>query len=245
VHASDTTTAENVARRMLQEMLQPFSLDAMSFSIQCSIGVALYPQDGASLDELIKQADSAMYRVKERGRGNYGFYQPQMNANLLTRMKLEHAMRQALGKHAMQVHYQPQVEMGTGRIVGVEALLRWTDESMGVVSPATFIPLAEDTGYIVTLGAWVLEQAVMQAASWARSGLSLVMAVNVSALELRQADFVERLAALLQEYALPADCLELELTESMLLQDAQEAAQRLHALAELGVALAIDDFGTG
>jgi len=97
VHASDTTTAENVARRMLQEMLQPFSLDAMSFSIQCSIGVALYPQDGASLDELIKQADSAMYRVKERGRGNYGFYQPQMNANLLTRMKLEHAMRQALG----------------------------------------------------------------------------------------------------------------------------------------------------
>ena len=245
VHASDGAAAEHVARRMLQEMQQPFSLDGMSFSIQCSIGVALYPQDGASLDELIKQADSAMYRVKERGRGNYGFYQPQMNANLLARMKLEHAMRQALSHDAMQVHYQPQVELGSGRIVGAEALLRWTDAEMGVVSPATFIPLAEDTGYIVTLGAWVLEQSVMQAARWMRAGLALVMSVNVSALELRQADFVERIARLLEQYELPACCLELELTESMLLQDAQEAAQRLRALADLGIALAIDDFGTG
>ncbi len=245
LHASDSTAAQNVARRMLHEMLQPFSLDGMSFSIQCSIGVALYPQDGVSLDELIKQADSAMYRVKERGRGTYGFYQPQMNANLLERMKLEHAMRQALGRNAMQVHYQPQVELESGRIVGAEALLRWTDEAMGPVSPGAFIPLAEDTGYIVTLGAWVLEQSVMQAARWARAGLSLVVSVNVSALELRQADFVERIAQLLQEHELPAHFLELELTESMLLQDAKEAAQRLHALAELGIALAIDDFGTG
>lgn len=245
VHASDSAAAENVARRMLQEMQQPFSLDGMSFSIQCSIGVALYPQDGVSLDELIKQADSAMYRVKERGRGNYGFYQPQMNANLLARMKLEHAMRQALSRDAMQVHYQPQVELESGRIVGVEALLRWTDEDLGAVSPATFIPLAEDTGYIVTLGAWVLEQSVQQAARWMRAGLSLVMSVNVSALELRQADFVDRIALLLQQYELPARYLELELTESMLLQDAQEAAQRLRALADLGIALAIDDFGTG
>ncbi|MGP1628634.1 MAG: sensor domain-containing protein [Giesbergeria sp.] len=245
VHASDSTAAENVARRILQEMLLPFSLDGMSFSIQCSIGVALYPQDGASLDELIKQADSAMYRVKERGRGNYGFYQPQMNVNLLARMKLEHAMRQALGKQAMQVHYQPQVDMVSGRIVGVEALLRWTDEELGAISPASFIPLAEETGYIVTLGAWVLEQSVMQAARWARIGLSLVVSVNVSALELRQADFVERISRLLQEHDLPAHYLELELTESMLLQDAQEAAQRLHALSDLGIALAIDDFGTG
>lgn len=245
LHASDSTAAQNVARRMLHEMLQPFSLDGMSFSIQCSIGVALYPQDGVSLDDLIKQADSAMYRVKERGRGTYGFYQPQMNANLLARMKLEHAMRQALGRNAMQVHYQPQVELESGRIVGAEALLRWTDEEMGPVSPGAFIPLAEDTGYIVTLGAWVLEQSVMQAARWARAGLSLVVSVNVSALELRQSDFVERIGRLLQEHGLPAHYLELELTESMLLQDAQEAAQRLHALAELGVALAIDDFGTG
>lgn len=245
VHASDSAAAENVARRMLQEMLQPFSLDGMSFSIQCSIGVALYPQDGASLDDLIKHADSAMYRVKERGRGNYGFYQPQMNANLLARMQLEHAMRQALGREAMQVHYQPQVELESGRIVGVEALLRWTDAERGAISAGIFIPLAEDTGYIVTLGAWVLEQAVKQAAQWVRAGLSLVVSVNVSALELRQPDFVERIARLLKEHALPAHFLELELTESMLLQDAQEAAQRLQALADLGIALAIDDFGTG
>lgn len=245
LHASDSTAAENVARRMLQGMQEPFSLEGMSFSIQCSIGIARHPQDGATLDDLIKQADSAMYRVKERGRGNFGFYQPQMNANLLARMKLEHAMRQALGKNAMQVHYQPQVDMASGRIVGAEALLRWTDAEMGAVSPATFIPLAEETGYIVTLGAWVLEQSVAQAARWTRAGLPLVVSVNVSALELRQADFVERIAQLLQEHGLPAHCLELELTESMLLQDAQEAAQRLQALADLGLALAIDDFGTG
>lgn len=245
LHGADAVVAESVARRILDDMLRPFLLDGMGFSIQCSIGMALYPQDGEGLDDLIKQADTAMYRVKERGRGNYGFYQPQMNANLLARMKLEHAMRQALSHDAMQVHYQPQVELGSGRIVGAEALLRWTDVEMGVVSPATFIPLAEDTGYIVTLGAWVLEQSVMQAARWMRAGLALVVSVNVSALELRQADFVERIARLLEQYELPACCLELELTESMLLQDAQEAAQRLRALADLGIALAIDDFGTG
>ena len=245
LHGGDAVVAESVARRILDDMLKPFTLDSMGFSIQCSIGMALYPQDGATLDDLIKQADTAMYRVKERGRGSYGFYQPQMNANLLSRMQMEHAMRQALGKGLMAVHYQPQVHMATGRITGAEALIRWTDPEFGSVSPAHFIPLAEESGYIVTLGAWVMEQAVREAAMWMHGGTPIMISVNVSALEFRQPDFVERLTRLLAVHQLPPTLLELELTETILLQDAQEMEQRLLALAGLGIGLAIDDFGTG
>lgn len=245
LHASEASIAQSVARRILDDMLRSFVLDGMAFSIQCSIGVALYPQDGSTLDELIKQADTAMYRVKDRGRGSYGFYQPQMNANLLSRMQMEHGMRQALGLGEMAVHYQPQVCMATGRIVGAEALVRWTSPEFGSVSPGVFIPLAEESGFIVTLGAWVLERAIEEAARWMRAGTPLVMAVNVSALEFRQPDFVERLTMLLERHGLPATLLELELTETILLQDAREMEQRVSALAQLGAGLSIDDFGTG
>ncbi len=245
LHDASRAVAEAVVRRVLDEMAKPFTLDAMGFSVQCSIGVALYPHDGLSLDDLIKHADIAMYRVKERGRGSYGFYQPQMNVNLLSRMKMEHAMRMALSLHHMAVHYQPQVEFASGRIVGMEALLRWHDPELGPVSPATFIPLAEDCGYIVTLGAWVMEQAIQEAAHWHRAGVPMVVSVNVSALEFRQAGFVERLGDLLARHQLPPRLLELELTESVLLQDAQDMEQLLKALAQVGVGLSIDDFGTG
>ncbi len=245
LHGGDAAVAESVVRRILDDMLKPFMLDGMGFSIQCSIGIALYPQDGATLDDLIKQADTAMYRVKERGRGSYGFYQPQMNANLLSRMQMEHAMRQALGLQRMAVHYQPQVNMATGRITGAEALIRWTDPEFGAVSPGQFIPLAEESGYIVTLGAWVMEQAVREAAVWMHSGAPIMVSVNVSALEFRQPDFVDRITRLLAVHQLPPTLLELELTETILLQDAQEMEQRLRVLAGLGIGLAIDDFGTG
>ena len=245
LHDADAAVAEAVARHMLDEMASPFVLDELGFSIQCSIGVALYPRDGTTLDDLIKQADTAMYRVKERGRGSYGFYEPQMNAHLLSRMKMEHAMRQALGQGHMAVHYQPQIGIADGRIVGAEALIRWTDPELGAVSPAVFIPLAEESGYIVTLGAWVMEQAVREAAAWRRLGMHLPVSVNVSALEFRQTGFVERVTGVLAEHGLPPDQLELELTETVLLQDAAEMEQRLHALSQLGVRLSIDDFGTG
>ncbi|RYF01947.1 MAG: bifunctional diguanylate cyclase/phosphodiesterase [Comamonadaceae bacterium] len=245
LHAGDSAIASSVAQRILDDMLRPFVLDGMGFSIQCSIGVALYPQDGETLDDLVKQADTAMYGVKERGRGSYSFYQPRMNAHLLARMQMEHAMRQALGLGQMAVHYQPQVAMATGRIVGAEALVRWTEPDLGPVSPGVFIALAEESGYIVTLGAWVMEQAIQEAAFWMRSGTPLVVAVNVSALEFRQSGFVEHLTLMLQLHGLPAHLLELELTETILLQDAQEMELRLAALAQLGVGLAIDDFGTG
>ncbi|GAB1386606.1 EAL domain-containing protein [Melaminivora sp.] len=245
LHDASRATAESVARRVLDEMNSPFTLDGMGFSIQGSIGISLYPHDGHCLDDLIKHADSAMYRVKERGRGSYGFYQPEMNANLLARMKMEHAMRLALGSEHMAVHYQPQVDFATGRIAGMEALLRWQDPQMGAVSPAAFIPLAEECGYIITLGAWVMEQAVREAAYWQGIGLPLVVSVNVSALEFRQPGFVERTSWLLSRYGLPGQLLELELTETVLLQDAQEMEQLLGALAQLGIGLSIDDFGTG
>jgi diguanylate cyclase (GGDEF)-like protein/PAS domain S-box-containing protein len=245
LHGGDAVVAENVARRMLDDMLSPFMLDGMDFSIQCSIGMALFPQDGQSLDDLIKHADTAMYRVKERGRGSFGFYQPQMNAGLLSRMQLEHAMRQALANDRMAVHFQPQVGIGSGRIVGAEALMRWTDPEFGAVSPGVFIPLAEESGYIVALGAWVLEQSVREAVRWMQAGHPILLSVNVSAFEFRQPDFMQRLTGLLAAEGLPPTLLELELTESILLQDAQETAQRLKALAELGVGLVIDDFGTG
>lgn len=245
LHGCTGEGASTVAARILEEMREPFMLDGLGFSVQCSIGAAQYPVDGLTLDELIRQADIAMYRVKERGRGNFSFYQPQMSAGLLSRMKLEHAMRQALDKGHMAVHFQPQVHIGSGRIVGAEALLRWTDPELGVISPGVFIPLAEESGYVVALDAWVLEQSVQEAVHWLAMGCPAKISVNVSALEFRQPDFVERLTRVLHSSGLPAQWLELELTESILLQDAQEMASRVRQIAELGVGLVIDDFGTG
>ncbi|WP_027015926.1 bifunctional diguanylate cyclase/phosphodiesterase [Comamonas composti] len=245
LQACNEDFAANVARRILQAMERPFLLDGLGFSVQCSIGVAQYPGDGMALDELIRLADTAMYRVKERGRGDFCFYQPQMSTGLLSRMKLEHAMRQALENRRMQVYFQPQVHIGSDRIVAAEALLRWNDPEFGAVSPSVFIPLAEESGYIVALGAWVLEQAVSEAARWQAQAMDIKVSVNVSALEFRQSGFVQRLTELLRRYELDPQLLELELTESILLQEAQEMALRVCQIAELGVGLVIDDFGTG
>ena len=242
---ADASGTEVAARRMLSALAKPFLVDEMNFSLGCSIGVAMYPADGHSLDELIKCADTAMYRVKERGRGNFRFYQPQMNVDLLSRMKLDHAMRRALDSGLFCLHYQPQVALDDGRLLGAEALLRWTDPELGVVSPATFIPLAEESGFIIALGNWVMEEAVRQASVWLGAGTPVVVSVNVSALQFQQPGFVDQVAQCLQASGLPARWLELELTESILVQDANEALARLHALASLGLSLAIDDFGTG
>jgi diguanylate cyclase (GGDEF)-like protein/PAS domain S-box-containing protein len=242
---ADALGAEVAARRILDAMAQPFLVDEMNFSLGCSIGVAMYPADGRSLDELIKCADTAMYRVKERGRGNFRFYQPQMNVDLLSRMKLDHAMRRAMESGLYRLHYQPQVALDDGRLLGAEALVRWTDPELGQVSPGAFIPLAEESGFIITIGSWVMQEAVRQAAQWQRAGRPLVVSVNVSALQFQQPDFVERVAGCIAEAELTPALLELELTESILVQDANEALTRLHALAGLGVSLAIDDFGTG
>jgi diguanylate cyclase (GGDEF)-like protein/PAS domain S-box-containing protein len=242
---ADAYGAEMAARRSLEALAQPFQIDGISFSVGCSIGIALYPDDGKTLDELIKCADTAMYQVKERGRGSFRFYQPQMNVDLLSRMKMEHAMRQAMEQGAFRLHYQPQISLSSGALVGVEALIRWTDAELGQVSPVVFIPLAEESGFIVTIGNWVLEQAVRQAALWQCKGQPMCVSVNVSAMQFQQTDFVEMVAAVLQAAGLEPGLLELELTESILIKDANEALARLYALADLGVGLSIDDFGTG
>ena len=242
---ADAHGAETGAQRILQSLANPFQIEQVSFSVGCSIGVALYPEDGKTLDELIQFADTAMYRVKERGRGSFRFYQPQMNVDVLSRMKMDHAMRLAMQQGLFRLHYQPQIALATGELVGAEALARWTDTELGVVAPGVFIALAEETGFIMTLGNWVLEEAVRQAVLWQRAGTPVTVSVNVSALQFHQADFVDHVDKTLRAAQLQPSLLELELTESILVQDADEALGRLHALAAIGVALSIDDFGTG
>lgn len=241
----DERGAEITARRILDALSRPFCLDDMTFTVTCSIGIALYPGDGVTMDNLIKNADSAMYHVKERGRSDFRFYQRQMNIGLLSRMKLDHAMRLALEKREFRLHYQPQVDLASGDIFGAEALIRWHDEELGNIPPARFIPVAEETGVIVAIGNWVLTEAIRQCAQWQAQGWNLAIAVNVSALQFQQKNFVEGVAEALRASSLPARLLELELTESILLRDVDDALARLDALAELGVRLSIDDFGTG
>jgi len=245
LHEANGEGAEICARRVLEELSAPFSLDGMHFTVTASIGIALYPEDGISMADLIKNADSAMYHVKERGRSDFRFYQRQMNIGLLSRMKLDHAMRQALEHQRFRLHYQPQVELATGKMLGVEALLRWTDKDLGEVSPVQFIPVAEESGVIVPIGNWVMQTAIKQAALWNRDGKSMRVAINVSALQFQQANFVDSIAAALHEHALQPHCIELELTESILIKDVEDALKKLESLAALGVKLAIDDFGTG
>ncbi|MES2583388.1 MAG: EAL domain-containing protein [Pseudomonadota bacterium] len=242
---ADAIGAEIVARRILEKLAQPFVMDTVNFSLGCSIGVAMYPADGRTLDTLIQCADTAMFRVKERGRGNFRFYQPQMNVDLLSRVKMDHAMRLAMEQGLFRLHYQPQIALVDGRLLGVEALIRWSDAELGNVSPATFIPLAEESGFIINIGNWVLAEAVRQSQIWQLSGRPVVVSVNVSALQFQQGDFVERVASAIGDAGLDPALLELELTESILIKDIHETLTRLHALAALGISLAIDDFGTG
>ncbi len=242
---ADAIGAEIVARRILEKLAQPFVMDTVNFSLGCSIGIAMYPADGRTLDTLIQCADTAMFRVKERGRGNFRFYQPQMNVDLLSRVKMDHAMRLAMEHGLFRLHYQPQIALLDGRLLGVEALIRWSDAELGNVSPATFIPLAEESGFIINIGNWVLAEAVRQSYVWQEAGRPVVVSVNVSALQFQQGDFVERVANALEDAGLNPALLELELTESILIKDIHETLSRLESLAALGVSLAIDDFGTG
>ncbi|MFN3303370.1 MAG: putative bifunctional diguanylate cyclase/phosphodiesterase [Roseateles sp.] len=237
--------AEAVARRIQQLLAQPFSFDTLSFTVTASCGIALYPGDGATPDELMASAERAMHWVKEGGRAGFRFHVPRKEVDLLSRMRLDHDMRQALAEGHFRLHYQPQVELGSDRVIGAEALIRWRDPQRGDISPADFIPLAEESGFVVAIGEWVLREAVEQAAHWLSRGLRMPVAVNVSALQFQQPHFVENVAAVLRDAALPPSMLELELTEGVLLGEAGESLRRMQALAALGVTLSIDDFGTG
>jgi len=245
VHASDQRGAEAAATRVLDVTGRGHAIEGSQFTLTCSIGITLFPGDGGESGELIRHAETAMQRAKQGGRAAFRFHQPSHDADLRTRMRLDHAMRQALTAQRIRIVYQPQFGISGEAVIGAEALLRWRDPELGEVAPAQFIAVAEESGFIIALGDWVLGQAVRQAASWRSRGMPLKVAVNVSALQFQQADFVDRVAAALAAADLPGALLELELTESILVRDAGEALQRLYALSQLGVKLAIDDFGTG
>ena len=248
LHQADMQRAEGGARRVIDALKPTFAVDGMNLTVTASIGIALYPGDGSTAEELLRAADAAMADMKAAGGAGYRLHHQRIGATVVTlrtRMKLDQAMRQALASGRFRLHYQPQVDLKSGEIVGAEALIRWRDPELGDVPPTEFIPMAERSGFIVAIGAWVLQQAVQQAATWRQQGRQLLMSINVSALQYQQADFVDSVARALAEVGLAPEGLELELTESILIQDAQEALLRLQALSELGVKLAIDDFGTG
>ena len=245
IHQADARGAEHAARRVQEAMSLPFSFDTLSFTVTCSIGIALFPNDGNTADELMAAAERAMHWVKESGRSAFRFHQPRKDVDLLSRMRLDHAMRQALAEGQFRLHYQPQLALGSGQVIGAEALLRWRDPLRGEISPGEFIPVAEESGFIVPIGEWVLQQAVEQAARWLRMGFRMPVAVNVSALQFQQSQFVDQVAYVLRSAGLPPSLLELELTEGILLRDAQDALHRLESLAALGIGMSIDDFGTG
>jgi len=245
VYPADGTAAETTARRVLAAVAQPNHSEDAPFTLTCSIGIALCPAHGSSAEDVLRHAESAMRAVKHNGRANVRLYQARAEGDRRSHMRLDHAMRQALVSGRFRLHYQPQVSLLDGSLVGAEALLRWRDPELGEVSPARFIPVAEDSGFIIAIGDWVLSQAVRQAALWHQRGCGVPVAVNVSALQFQQAQFVDRVASVLAVSGLPPQLLELELTESILVHDAHDALTRLNALAALGLRLSIDDFGTG
>ncbi len=245
LHDTDAQGAEVIVQRVMNRLCEPVMVDNLKLTVTGSLGIALYPADGRTKEDLIKNADTAMYQAKERGRANFRFYQRQMNIDSLSRIKLDTAMRAALDAGQFKLLYQPQIDISSGRIVGVEALLRWSSKELGNVSPAYFIPVAEETGFIVALGQWVLNQAVEQGAQWQAKGVDLVVAINVSALQFQNVSFIDDVSRALNAAVLEPHRLELELTESILIQHLDETLAKLEALASLGIRISIDDFGTG
>jgi diguanylate cyclase (GGDEF)-like protein len=242
-HAEDAAIA---ARRILETINKPFELAGHNLFVTPSIGIAVFPHDGEDVETLFKNADTAMYHAKRSGKNAYQFYDDSMNKAAHRRMVLENALRFALDNGEFSLHYQPQLDLQSGAIVGVEALLRWHNPMLGQVSPGEFIPLAEETGLIIPIGDWVLKTACVQAKDWQSQGLPhLRMAVNLSAYQFMQPNLPEQIAAILTETGLSARNLELELTESLLMQDVEQAIVTMDVLKAMGVRLAIDDFGTG
>ena len=235
-----------VAERVINTLSQPTQLKQHEVVVTPSIGIAIYPDDGRTTEELLKNADTAMYHAKEKGRSCYKFYDDTMNSSALRRLTMEQQLRNAIIHNQLSLDYQPQICLHSRSVVSIEALIRWHHPVQGVISPADFIPLAEETGQIIEIGDWVIRTACRQAKEWSKQGLPpLKIAVNLSSLQFKQPQLADKVAAILEEVQLPASQLELEVTESMIMSDAKDNIARLEQLKELGVALAVDDFGTG
>ena len=235
-----------ILQRILDAVAQPLQLGDYEFFLSCCMGVAVYPDDGSDADTLIKHADIAMYRAKEQGRGQWQFYASSMNAGTLERLGLESELRHALERGQFHLEYQPQLDLASGAVVGMEALLRWEHPQLGRIAPASFISLAEEMGLITPIGDWVLRTACAQARAWQLAGHGpLRLAVNLSARQFKQKNLLHAVAQALAETGLDAAQLELELTESMVMHDVEQATAIMGNLKALGVQLSIDDFGTG
>ena len=238
--------ASIAARRMLQAVAGAHAIDQHELHVTASIGISVYPDDGLDAETLIKHADTAMYQAKESGHHGFRFFTPAMNVRAVERQFIEESLRRALERREFALHYQPKINVKTGAITGAEALIRWTHPIRGSISPAEFIPVAEACGLMVPIGAWVLRKACEQARAWADAGLPVTtMAVNVSAMEFRNENFLDGLLAILTETGLDPRLLELELTESVLMNHAESATSILKTLKDIGVQVAVDDFGTG
>nr|WP_305908888.1 EAL domain-containing protein [Methylomarinum sp. Ch1-1]MDP4521751.1 EAL domain-containing protein [Methylomarinum sp. Ch1-1] len=243
---TDFRGAAHVADNMIHIIAQPIEIDQYQLHVRASIGISLYPENGEDYETLSKNADTAMFQCKQKGRNQFAFFTEAMQQAAMRRMEIEHDLRQAMEKSQLQVYYQPQVDAGNGKIIGAEALLRWHHPEWGMVSPAEFIPVAEECGLILPIGGWVLEQAVAQAANWQRAGFKpICIAVNLSMAQFKENTLYQTIRDSLERHQLSPHYLELELTESIAMHNAEYAVDILRRLKGLGIQLAIDDFGTG
>ena len=243
-------TRDDVIFRAMQrinaKLNEPFVIDGKELYVTCSAGISLYPQDGTDVETLLKNADAAMYRAKEHGRNNFQFYTAEMNSKVNERLAIEGSLRRALERKEFILHYQPKVNVKSGAIVGAEALLRWNHPERGLMAPNLFVPLAEETGLIVPIGEWVLREACMQNRAWQNAGLApITVSVNVSVRQFRQGILINSVSRILAETGLDPHCLEMELTESMIMHNTEAVVATLRQLTALGVQLSVDDFGTG
>jgi EAL domain-containing protein (putative c-di-GMP-specific phosphodiesterase class I) len=235
-----------VASKVLKVTARPFLLLGQELRVTASIGISRFMQDGDDEQTLMKHADVAMYQAKESGRSGFAFYSAERNANSFERLALESSLRRALKRNELLLHYQPKMDFQTGRISGMEVLLRWNHPELGMVSPAEFIPVAEETGLIVPIGKWVLRQACLQTKLWQEQGLAdLTVAVNLSPRQFGDANLLTDIVTILHETGMDGRRLELEITESAIMQNAEAGAKLMRALKAQGIRIAVDDFGTG
>ena len=233
-------------QRIMARINEPMIVEGKELYVTCSAGISLHPQDGPDVDTLLKNADVAMYRAKEAGRNNFQFFTAEMNQLVNERLALEHSLRRALERREFLLHYQQKVDLRSGAIVGAEALLRWQHPEWGLLRPARFVPVAEETGLIVPIGEWVVEEACRQNVAWQKEGLEPgIVSVNLSARQFRQQGLVRVVSRILGATGLDPSWLEVELTESMVMHNAEAAIAILQGLKSLGVTLSVDDFGTG
>jgi diguanylate cyclase (GGDEF)-like protein/PAS domain S-box-containing protein len=242
----DDNEIVSLVSRLLDVISQPWMDENQEYGIGCSIGISCYPQDGDTPDALLRCADAAMYKAKESGRSTYHFYTPELNLAISERLELENSLRHALERDEFRVYYQPRIDVASGRIIGAEALIRWDCPGKGIIPPDSFISIAEETGLIIPIGQWILQEACRQNSAWQRAGLPPIsVSVNLSPIQFRHTGLVASVAAALQQSGLEPTCLELELTESFVMHDAERINVAMQSLKALGVDIAVDDFGTG